>query len=156
MRFDYQYRTRENEPKSGSISAASREAAYRALKSQGINPSRVTLAPGVLNYLASFGKRSWLIVFLVLALAVTLAFASRRPEPQPVSPNGDVDPEVLKRLEASGLDVEVVNDLLAQRRKINEEYRQKIEAEVANGTLTRKAANELLQAAGLTAVTDVK
>ena len=95
MRFDYQYRTRENELKSGSVSAASREAAYKALKSQGINPSRVTLAPGALNYLASFGKRSWLIVILAVALAVTLAFSSRRPTPAPASPNGDIDPDVL-------------------------------------------------------------
>lgn len=150
MRFDYQYRTRENELKSGSVSAASREAAYKALKSQGINPSRVTLAPGALNYLASFGKRSWLIVILAVALAVTLAFSSRRPTPAPASPNGDIDPDVLKQLEASGMDVEVINELLAQRRKINEEYREKIEAEVERGTLTRKAADAMLRAAGLT------
>ena len=149
MKFDYQFRTRDNELKSGTIAASSRDAAFAALKRQGVNPSRVVLSPGFLNRLAAIGKRGWLIVILALALLAAVLSLLRRPPAPSVPRGGDIDPEVLKRLEASGLDVVAINELLSQRRKINEEYRRKIEAEVERGILTRKAANEMLQAAGL-------
>ena len=148
MKFDYQFRTPGNELQSGTIAASSRDAAFAALKRQGVNPSRVVLAPGVLNRLAAIGKRGWLIVILALALLAAVLSLLRRPSAPSVR-GGDIDPEVLRRLEASGLDVEAISDLLNQRRRINEEYRRKIEADVKRGALTRKAADEMLQAAGL-------
>lgn len=149
MKFDYQFRTPGNELQSGRISASSRDAAFAALKRQGVNPSRVVLAPGALNRLAAIGKRGWMIVILALALMAAVVSLVRRPSVPSVRGSGDIDPEVLRRLEASGLDVEAISDLLSQRRRINEEYRRRIEAEVERGALTRKAADEMLQAAGL-------
>ena len=76
MKFEYEYRTCDNERKSGMISARDREAVFVTLKAQGINPSRVREAPGVFNRLFGKGKRYLVIAFLgiiCLALAVALS-----------------------------------------------------------------------------------
>ena len=51
MKFFYEYRTRDNERRSGEVNAADREAAFALLKSQGIRPSRLNEAPGLANKL---------------------------------------------------------------------------------------------------------
>lgn len=156
MIFDYQYRTHDNELKTGSISASSRDEAFRTLKARGVNPSRVELAPGIGNRFAALGKRGWTIILLVLLLGAVLAGAALHRGPfaaggAPSAPNdmSDLDPEVLRRLENSGINSESINDLLEARRKVNEEYRRKIESEVKRGKLTRSAADELFRAMGL-------
>lgn len=68
MRFLYEYKTRENERRSGEISAASRSAVYAELKKQGIKPYKVDLAPGFLNWVQSLGKRTAAIVLLALGV----------------------------------------------------------------------------------------
>lgn len=70
MRFDYTYRDRANERHDATISAPNKDAAYAALRSQGIKPIRVTLAPGLANRLASFGKRGVAIVVLCVLCLV--------------------------------------------------------------------------------------
>lgn len=77
MRFLYQYNTKDNEKRQGEISAASRDAAYAELKRRGIRPIRVDVAPGLLNWLESLGKRTWAIVVLAAALVVTLLALQR-------------------------------------------------------------------------------
>lgn len=71
MKFRYQYRTKDNEVRSGEISAADRDAAYAALRANGIKASRMDEAPGFFNKLFGKGKR-WIAIVL-LAFAVVSA-----------------------------------------------------------------------------------
>ena len=74
MKFVYEYKTSDNERREGQLSAASRDAAYAELKRRGIRPSKVVLAPGLLNRISSFGKRGLAIVVLaVLCLVLAIA-----------------------------------------------------------------------------------
>ena len=68
MKFLYEYRTSENVRHEGVISATDREAAFAALKAQGIRPGRVVEAPGFWNKLLGKGKR-WIVIG-ILAIAV--------------------------------------------------------------------------------------
>ena len=68
MRFIYEYKTKDNERQSGEINASSRNAVYQELKKQGIKPFRVELAPGLVNWLASLGKRSAAIALLTVGI----------------------------------------------------------------------------------------
>lgn len=71
MKFDYYYRTSENELRSGTIFAPSRDAAFAALKERGIRPSKVVEAPGFLNKLFGKGKR-WLVIAVLCASCIVL------------------------------------------------------------------------------------
>ena len=71
MKFVYQFRTKENVPREGVINAANRDAAYSALRSQGIRPERVREAPGVFNKLFGKGKR-WLAIGVLVLVACVL------------------------------------------------------------------------------------
>ena len=68
MRFLYEYKTKENERRSGEIGASSRAAVYAELKKQGIKPYKVDLAPGFWNWVRSLGKRTAAIVLLALGV----------------------------------------------------------------------------------------
>lgn len=72
MKFLYQYRTRQNQLKSGVVDASSREDAFSVLKSQGIKPCRMEEAPGFFNKLFGKGKR-WIAIGL-LSLLVGVSF----------------------------------------------------------------------------------
>ena len=74
MRFLYSYKTSSNECRNGEIVAANREAAYSALKAQGIRPYRVEEAPGLFNKLFGKGKR-WMAIVVLSLLAAALAIA---------------------------------------------------------------------------------
>ena len=71
MKFSYQYRTKANELKFGTVCAADKDAAYALLRSQGVKPSRLEEAPGFWNKLLGKGKR-WLAI-AVLGVAVVVA-----------------------------------------------------------------------------------
>lgn len=71
MKFLYEYRTPDNAKHNGVICASDREAAYAALKKQGIKPSRFSEAPGLFNKLFGKGKR-WMAIG-VLAVAATVS-----------------------------------------------------------------------------------
>lgn len=81
MKFEYEYRTKENEIKRGTTSAANRDGVYSALKEKGIRPSRVEEAPGILNKLFGKGKR-WIaiLVLLVIAVGATMALTTTKKE----------------------------------------------------------------------------
>lgn len=66
MKFIYEYRTSDNVPHRGTIAASTKEAAYDALKTQGIKPSKVWEAPGLLNKVFGKGKR-WIAITVLLA-----------------------------------------------------------------------------------------
>ena len=68
MKFLFEYKTKENERRSGEIVASSRSAVYTELKKQGIKPYKVELAPGFMNWLLSLGKRTAAIAVLVIAV----------------------------------------------------------------------------------------
>ena len=68
MKFVFEYKTKDNERRSGEISAASRQGVYAELKKQGIKPYKVELAPGLANWLLSLGKRTAAIVILCAAV----------------------------------------------------------------------------------------
>lgn len=74
MKFLYEYRTADNAPHSGAISAADRDAAFAALKAQGVRPSRLVEAPGFFNKLFGKGKR-WLAITVLAALLVAVVIA---------------------------------------------------------------------------------
>lgn len=74
MKFLYEYRTRENELKEGAIDAPNREAAFAALKAQGIRPARLYDAPGLLNKLLGKGKR-WTAIAVLSVVCAVLSFA---------------------------------------------------------------------------------
>ena len=69
MKFIYEYKTKENERRSGEIAAPSRAAVYTELKKQGIKPYKVDLAPGFANWVQSLGKRTAAIAVLAVAVA---------------------------------------------------------------------------------------
>ena len=71
MKFLYTYRTQNNKQHRGVIRAASKEAAYAALKAQGIKPGHVDEAPGFFNKLFGKGKR-WIVIGVLGALCLTL------------------------------------------------------------------------------------
>ena len=75
MKFNFEYRTPDNAKHSGTISAPDREAAYAALKKQGIKPSRFAEAPGFINKLFGKGKR-WIAITVLGALCGALALAA--------------------------------------------------------------------------------
>ena len=64
MQFVYTYRTPDNRQHRASIRAASKEAAYAILKSQGVRPERLDEAPGLLNKLFGKGKR-WIAIAIL-------------------------------------------------------------------------------------------
>lgn len=64
MKFSYEYKTKDNEKREGMMTASSRDDVYRRLKAEGIRPSKVVLAPGLLNRFLSFGKRGHAIIVL--------------------------------------------------------------------------------------------
>ena len=71
MKFLYEYRTPDNEKHSGKINASDKEAAYAALKRQGIKPCRFSEAPGFFNKLFGKGKR-WMVIGVLGALCLML------------------------------------------------------------------------------------
>lgn len=79
MKFIYQYRTADNKQHQGEIKAASREAAFSTLKSQGIKPSKVIEAPGFLNKLLGRGKRWIAIALLAIIAALSTYIAFKKP-----------------------------------------------------------------------------
>ena len=96
MKFVYEYKTSENERRTGEVSAASRDEAYARLKRQGIRPFRVDLAPGALNRLLAIGKRGLAIVVLVavsgvLAVMVGRDLLARRPPPETAALSESID-----------------------------------------------------------------
>ena len=66
MKFLYTYRTPDNKQHRGEIAAATKEAAYAALRAQGIKAGHVDEAPGVFNKLFGKGKRWMAIAVLVV------------------------------------------------------------------------------------------
>ena len=82
MRFLYQYRTSENELRHGVVKASDRDSAFAALRAQGIRPSKVEEAPGLLNKLFGKGKR-WMAIVVLAHLAAIgwwLAVSEREPD----------------------------------------------------------------------------
>lgn len=77
MKFVYQYRTSDNQQHCGVITAASKEAAYSALKAKGIKPGRVEEAPGFFNKLFGKGKR-WIAIFVLALISVAAILISVR------------------------------------------------------------------------------
>lgn len=72
MLYNYQYKTSDGERHEGQIRVASREAVFTELKKQGVKPYGVELAPGFGNWVASLGKRVYLIVVLLVLLSVSV------------------------------------------------------------------------------------
>ena len=100
MKFVYEYKTSDNERREGQLSAASRDAAYAELKRRGIRPSKVVLAPGLLNRISSFGKRGLAIAVLAV-LCLVLAIAVGRgvlTAPQPSSVEVSLDSLVRRQM----------------------------------------------------------
>ena len=83
MKFIYEYRTPDNAKHNGVICASDSEAAYAALKKQGIKPSRFSEAPGLFNKLFGKGKR-WMAIGFLAAVAVVLAVGRVRTPPSPL------------------------------------------------------------------------
>lgn len=71
MKFYYQYRTSDNVRHDGEIKAASREAAFTALKAQGIRPGYMEEAPGFFNKLLGKGKR-WMAIAALGLISLAL------------------------------------------------------------------------------------
>ena len=87
MKFIYEYRTSDNVRHEGTVSAASRDAAFAALKAQGIRPGSVREAPGFFNKLFGKGKR-WIAIAVLSALCGGLGiafFGTKRTASAPLS-----------------------------------------------------------------------
>ena len=70
MKFVYKYRTSDNALHEGLVSAGDRDAAFDLLKSRGIKPFGIEVAPGFCNKLFGRGKRWMAIVALAIAAVV--------------------------------------------------------------------------------------
>lgn len=146
MRFDYTYRTRENELRAGSISASSREDAFRKLKGEGVNPSKVVRAPGVMNCLAALGKRGWgLIVLAAVCIALAAVLVRGSKTGGRIADAGTTTRE----LRARGFDQSEIDAYMKERAAFHEAYRKQIAERVRKGELTLEAANEMLKAVGI-------
>ena len=77
MKFLYTYRTPDNKQHRGEITAATKEAAYAALRAQGIKAGRVDDAPGIFNKLFGKGKR-WIAIVILGALCLVLGVVAHR------------------------------------------------------------------------------
>lgn len=114
MLYNYQYKTSDGERHEGQIRVASREAVFTELKKQGIKPYGVELAPGFGNWIASLGKRVYLIVVLVILLSASIcalfiqqekvnkAEAALAPQQQERRSQIYGDPLLLQQCEAKG------------------------------------------------------
>ena len=80
MKFLYEYRTSDNVHHDGTINAPNREAAYAALKAQGIRPGCVKEAPGFFNKLFGKGKR-WIAISVLAILCLALCAVAFRTSP---------------------------------------------------------------------------
>lgn len=96
MKFTYQYRTPDNKSHKGVIKAASRDAAYAALKAQGIKPGRVEEAPGFFNKLFGKGKR-WIAICVLGVIVVSLAVALGKARTT-VSPIAELETEMRRQV----------------------------------------------------------
>lgn len=108
MKFIYQFHGSDNTVQSGVVCARSRDAAYGILRSRGIKPFKVDLAPGVLNRILGRGKRWLLIGFLSLALiAVLLAYryGDREWEPSSAYVSLEEDAKVILASSTNGFNV---------------------------------------------------
>ena len=74
MKFLYEYRTSDNVQHDGVIDAVDREAAFAALKAQGIRPGRMVEAPGFFNKLFGKGKR-WIAIGVLALSTLVLSVA---------------------------------------------------------------------------------
>ena len=107
VKFAYGYKTSKNETCSGVIDAPSREAVYQKLKDQGIRPFKVELAPGFFNHIAAFGKRTYALLAVVVALvASSVAILTNTTDVPTLPENGPVprhqiygDPALMERME---------------------------------------------------------
>ena len=100
---------------------------------------------------AVFGWGGWIVGVLAFALALALAaLALRRggTEP-PVQGYDELDPSVIKRFEELGHDSDSIRELVEARKRLNDEFRARIAAQVKDGTMTKKDADDLLNAIGL-------
>ena len=88
MKFIYQYRTKDNVSHRGVICAANRDAAYAALKSQGVKPGRMEEAPGFFNKFFGKGKR-WIAIAVLALSTVALAVILFTREEVSVDPYSD-------------------------------------------------------------------
>ena len=150
MKFNYEYRTSDNKLHGGVVRAASRDDAFAVLKARGIRPGRVTEASGVFNKLFGKGKRWIAIVALAVALVVAVIFLLRQPPAQTFLPfDYDADSAMLEQFVAMGHKAEDIKEFLEARRRLNEEYRSRIETQVKDGTMSKSDANDLLVAIGL-------
>jgi len=73
VKFVFEYRTSDNVRHEGVINAASRDAAFMALREKGIRPSRMAEAPGLLNKFLGKGKR-WLAIGVLVGVVAILFF----------------------------------------------------------------------------------
>ena len=110
MKFIYQYRTPNNKQHKAFITAPTKEAAYAALKAQGIKPGRVEEAPGFFNKLFGKGKR-WMAIGVLGALCLMLCVVLiRTPHSALRTPHLETldraqlygDPVVIAECEAAG------------------------------------------------------
>lgn len=79
MKFVFEYRTSDNVRHAGTVTAATRDAAFAILKGKGIRPSRLAEAPGFFNLLWGRGKR-WMAIVLLGGVTLALAVANVRSE----------------------------------------------------------------------------
>lgn len=149
MKFNYEYRTSDNKLHEGVVRAANRDDAFAVLKSRGIRPIRVIDSPGFFNKLLGKGKRWTAIIVLAISLLVVVMILVFRPVREVALPEYDIDSAVVERLAAMGHSAEDINDFLESRRKLNEEYRARVESQVNDGRMTKSYANDLLVAIGL-------
>lgn len=78
MKFTYAYRSKDGVRFEDVVCAPSRDTAYSILRAKGIKPIRVDLAPGFFNRLLSYGKRTWVIVILSVALLIAISYLVRQ------------------------------------------------------------------------------
>ena len=97
MKFLYEYQDRSNKRHSGSLNAATRVAAYAALKAQGIKPIRCEEAPGLLNLVFGKGKR-WLAIVVLALACVGLALVALTFRRETVALNAPIELGVRRQL----------------------------------------------------------
>lgn len=102
MKFLYEYRTPDNALHNGEIRASDRDAAYSALKSRGIRPSRLCDAPGLMNRIFGRGKR-WIAIVFLATVCVLLAVIIGRLK-------GDKDLVVVDELFDSAMRRQIIGD----------------------------------------------
>lgn len=148
MKYSYIYKTRDGVRQQGSLVASSRDEVFTVLRTRGIRPIKVIAADGsrANGELRGVRKRVVLLVAAAAALSAALLvmLLIRFNDEVASVAIPQTEPRETEQYKYTG-DIKEVQQYLAERERLERDYRDRIEERVRKGTLTRAEADKILQ-----------